>query len=65
MSSESARSASKVRVTYFESKRPLTLPSPEASDAEWDDMAEPPPQQQQLNYTRQPRYVLRNNQLIC
>nr|CAH0112287.1 unnamed protein product [Daphnia galeata] len=51
--SESARSASKVRVTYFESKRPLTLPSPEASDAEWDDMAEPPPQQQQLNYTRQ------------
>ncbi|KAI9562082.1 hypothetical protein GHT06_013047 [Daphnia sinensis] len=52
--SESARSASKVRVTYFESKRPLTLPSPEASDAEWDDMAEPPPQQQQLNYTRQP-----------
>lgn len=39
-SSESAvrpSSASKVRVTYFECKRPLTLPSPEASDAEWDD----------------------------
>jgi len=37
-------------VTYFESKRPLTLPSPEASDAEWDDtMAEPPPQHPSYN----------------
>lgn len=52
-SSEATRSASKVRVTYFESKRPLTLPSPEASDAEWDDtMAEPPPQHP-TGYTRQ------------
>jgi len=48
----STRSASKVRVTYFESKRPLTLPSPEASDAEWDDtMAEPP--LHHPNYNRQ------------
>jgi hypothetical protein len=53
ISESSSRSSSKVRVTYFESKRPLTLPSPEASDAEWDDtMAEPPPQQHP-NYTRQ------------
>lgn len=40
------RSASKVRVTFFESERPLTLPSPEASDAEWEDnMVESPPPQ--------------------
>jgi len=34
-------------VTYFESKRPLTLPSPEASDAEWDDAMMAVDQQQQ------------------
>ena len=58
--SESTRSASKVRVTYFESKRPLTLPSPEASDAEWDDamMAVDQQQHPQHQYIRQIRYFM-------